>query len=1011
MKDAIRPIGVLLSRETECALAEQVVRGMGHKPVVPIGDGFPFEHIRTASLLIADESAMKRWGAELKLLRRHNDSPLPTLLGVLDPDSDSDFWLNEGMDDVLVKPLNRLRLESKIRLFCRLPEQTEGPACSGGSVFRAMMEQSLIGVGCTLEDRILYLNNAGANILGLGADENTGTFSPEDFFHPVDLEEGKGFVRACLATPGVCPNQVLRIMRRDGELRFIEATGKSFDFQEKKSVLYFFVDITEEKRLQQSLERKAKDLDSRVRELDCVFSLSKLLEPSDTPLERILQGTIDLIPSALPYPDRTFARLSYAGMGFYTDPFRETELKRKSMIPVKGLPAADLEIFSSLPSMEPEESNGNVDRFLDSITERLGKVIERKQQDENVRESEERLRRAIMHAPIPVLLYREDGRVLMVNEVLTELTGYRQEDIPTIDEWTRKGFRDMKDQVKKFISDLYTREGRTLGNERTIYTATGEKRTWTFSSAPLGKQPDGKKVVITMAMDVTDRNRVQAERERLAAIVEQAGEGILVLDPDGVVRYANPAFLRFTGKSGEALSGEPLLNVFGGGFGGTDFTEITETLNRGLNWNGRMTFRGEEGKEIIAEVMAFPLANGRNIEGHSLMFRDITQELHMERQLRQVQKLEAIGTLAGGIAHDFNNMLTAILGYSELMLEEAPEDSPFRDEINEVLRAGQRARELVRQILSFSRQEEQIKEPVQISSIVKETCKFLHASLPSTIQIRPAVFRDSDMVLADPSQLHQMIMNLCTNAAHAMTEKGGILEIGLDAKEIGLEESASFLDVYPGSYLRLTVKDTGCGISPSIIERIFDPFFSTKTQGEGTGLGLSIVHGIVKNHGGHISVSSELEKGTLFEILLPRIEPAPTCESGEAKRMSGGKERIMVVDDEEMLAAMTQRMLQRLGYQVESHTRSREALKAFTADPHRYHLIITDKTMPELTGENMAREMVSLRPDIPIILCTGYNDLPADNLADRGIRVVLKKPLEMKELVGTIREILDGAAV
>ncbi|QTA90383.1 response regulator [Desulfonema magnum] len=392
--------------------------------------------------------------------------------------------------------------------------------------------------------------------------------------------------------------------------------------------------------------------------------------------------------------------------------------------------------------------------------------------------------------------------------------------------------------------------------------------------------------------------------------------------------------------------------------------------------------------------------------------RQRTRELEeANKQLRQAQKMEAIGTLAGGIAHDFNNTLGAIIGYAQLTIYKLPGDSPFRHYLDQILNASYRAKDLVYQILMFSRRTEQEKKPVRISSVIKEDLKMLRAVIPSTIDIREHIESDTGTVEADPTQIHQVLMNLCTNAAHAMEEKGGVLEICLANTQLNDHETVQHPDLTPGKYLKLSVKDTGYGILPDMTERVFDPYFTTKEQGEGTGLGLAVVHGIVKSHEGAVTVTSNPGKGTVFDVYFPRAEEAEEISKPRSDdRLSRGNESILFVDDDNVLAYMGKKALEHLGYQVESRTNSVDSLNFFRKNPHRFDIVITDLTMPNMTGEKLAGEIMKIRPDIPVILCTGYSEHITKEKAETiGIRKLLIKPLELNDLARTIRDVLEDS--
>ncbi len=380
-----------------------------------------------------------------------------------------------------------------------------------------------------------------------------------------------------------------------------------------------------------------------------------------------------------------------------------------------------------------------------------------------------------------------------------------------------------------------------------------------------------------------------------------------------------------------------------------------------------------------------------------------------ERQLQQVLKIQAIGTLAGGIAHDFNNILFPIVGYTELTMDEVSEDSIAHKNLQEILKAANRAKDLVQQILTFSRQSDQERKPIKVQHIITEALRLLRASIPASIEIAHAIQDDCGPVMGDATQIHQVIMNLCTNAYQAMQDKGGKLEVILTEIDIGYEEMIDKIGMQPGKHLRLLVKDEGCGMEATVLDRIFEPYYTTKEQGKGTGLGLSVIHGIVKNHGGDITVKSTPGKGTIFQVYLPLIDHLDlTTELEPINGAAKGEERILLVDDEEQIVAMERQMLENLGYRVTARTDSQEALKVFAKHPRDFDLVITDMTMPYMTGDQLAQKMLDIEPNIPVILCTGFNEIITEEKAlAMGIQKFVMKPVVKNDLATTIRSVLD----
>ncbi len=430
----------------------------------------------------------------------------------------------------------------------------------------------------------------------------------------------------------------------------------------------------------------------------------------------------------------------------------------------------------------------------------------------------------------------------------------------------------------------------------------------------------------------------------------------------------------------------------------------------------RLTARGGIERIIHAITEEEPGEAGEKLVRYGA-FQDITdrkraeeEKEKMETQLRQSQKMEAIGTLAGGIAHDFNNILSAIIGYTELAICDIPAGSLARQNLDQVLHASSRVKDLVKQILSFSRFTEQERLPLRLGKITREALKLLKASIPATIEIRHNIKTVPGTVLADPTQVHQVLMNLCTNAAHAMQQSGGVMEINLDQVDIDNVSADQDGELKPGPYCRLTVSDSGHGIDSKTRDRIFEPFFTTKEPGQGTGMGLSVVHGIVMSHGGTIKVSSTPGKGTTFHIYLPLIKSEMEVQDKtDNKFLPTGTEHILFVDDKEILVDIVTQMLERLGYRVSTRTSSLEALELFQAMPGEFDLVITDMTMPRMTGTRLSQSMLKIRPDIPIILCTGFSkQITREKAKAIGIKRFLMKPLLAHQMARVIREVLDG---
>jgi PAS domain S-box-containing protein len=423
------------------------------------------------------------------------------------------------------------------------------------------------------------------------------------------------------------------------------------------------------------------------------------------------------------------------------------------------------------------------------------------------------------------------------------------------------------------------------------------------------------------------------------------------------------------------------------------------------------TIHNKAGEPRIVHTKKIPILGENGSPQHLLTIsEDITNFKMLQAQLSQAQKMEALGTMSGGIAHDFNNILQPMLGYCEFLKEDLPDDSPQQTFVDGIFKAGIRAKDLVNQILAFSRQSERQAIPVELQLVVKEAVKLCRSIISSRIDIDLDLQTDSVPILADPTQVHQIIMNLMVNAYHAMEETGGKISIRLKEIRLG-EEDLKGGALQPGRYARLSISDTGCGMTPEIIEKIFEPYFTTKPQSKGTGLGLAVVYGIVKEHGGHINVYSETGQGTTFNIYLPLVKKTSEKAAAEDVEipLAMGSEHILLVDDEKVIVQLESQMLKRIGYRITTCENGDEALAVFSENPEAFDLVITDMNMPGMAGDRLAREMIAIRPDIPIIICTGFSEkIGQDEARAMGVKGYLMKPVAISEMSRKVREVLDG---
>jgi PAS domain S-box-containing protein len=635
--------------------------------------------------------------------------------------------------------------------------------------------------------------------------------------------------------------------------------------------------------------------------------------------------------------------------------------------------------------------------------QRLRHAVEDRTRD--LQKSQALFRALIDQAADAIFVHDLKGNLLIVNRQACQSLGYTSDElldmsVTDIDvaEWDRTYLESLWREITP---------GKHVTIEGLHRRKTGELFPVEIRIGAL--EVSGQPAILALARDIAKRREEEHNRLMQSAVIEQAHDGVLIADKDGIIQYVNPAFERISGYPFKEVVGKDPRIFNRGQHSDAFYDKIWERISSGEVWTGNFASQRKDGRPIEEETTISPIKDDSGeIINYAAITRDVTQERILERQLRQSQKLEAIGTLAGGIAHDFNNILSAIIGYTELLKIDLPRDIPQSGYLEEVLKASHRAKDLVHQILTFSRQTEQEIKPVAVALIANEVLKLLRASLPSNIEIIQHLETDA-LVMADPTHIHQIIMNLCTNAGHAMREKGGTLDVRVNKVELDALFTSHYPKLEGGTYLKLTVSDTGQGMPKNVLERIFEPFYTTKDKSEGTGMGLAVVHGIIESYGGIIDAHSEPGKGTRFRVFLPVISRAAEVEVEEEEGLPTGTEKILFIDDEPALVKVGERLLESLGYGVVGETNPATALKVFAGNPNRFDLVITDKSMPELTGLELAEKLFTLRKDIPIIMCTGFHTHTEKVKSQaNGIKGVLNKPVVRAEMARMVRKILDG---
>ncbi len=885
-------------------------------------------------------------------------------------------------------------------------KQAEAALRESEERYRLLVEHTPLGiVSCDTEGQIIDINRTMAEMLGapsVGTARKLNMFS----FRPLVDSGISEDVRACLAS-GESVVSERPFTDRMGARLYVSVhvvARRDFDgfIVGSQAVIE---DITTRKLAERSLmasEEKYRTIIENIEEGYYEMDLEGNMAFFNDSMARILG----------------YARQQLTGLSFrtYMDEVNSAkvfEALRTVLDSGRPAPSFGWELIRQDGSTRIVETS--VSLMRDSFNRPIGfrgicrDVTERKQSEAALRESEDKYRALFEQAADSIVLKdAETGEIVEFNERAYENLGYTREEFGTLK------LTDI--EALAAPEAIHERMELLVKDGSGSYETQHRKKDGSLTDVLVRSRAvsiKGRDFILSIFVDITDRRRAEEQIAVFRSFAEASGQGFGIANLDRGITYANPALCRFLGeKDPEDVIGKSLVTYHDEPDATALEKQILPDVMNGVQWVGETVLKDRLGMMVPVIENLFLIRDEKNEPSYlATVITDISERKQMESRLRQAQKLEAIGTLAGGIAHDFNNILMAMLAYTEMTAKLLPEETRAHQNLAEVLRAGNRAVDLIRQILTFSRKNERRRRPLQIHVITREVLRLLRATIPSTIEIRQDIDRSSGWVLGDPTQIHQVIMNLCTNAYQAMEDKPGVLEVRLHETTLSAESPVvgrRHTDMKPGPAIQLMVKDTGHGMSSDTLERIFEPYFTTKSMGKGTGMGLAVVHGIVQSYGGAIQVESKPGEGTTFNVFLPVCDPPTQFGAAEQPAVEGGTETILFVDDETQIKSAGKNILQSYGYTVSAHTDPREALETFEKSPNKFDLVITDLTMPHLTGFQLAGELISIRADIPIILCTGYRDsISPEEVEHMGIRTILTKPLTHTDLGRVVHRILE----
>lgn len=763
---------------------------------------------------------------------------------------------------------------------------------------------------------------------------------------------------------------------------------------------------TARKQAEKLLRQRSDELSERVKQLNCLFNLSELVEKKDGSMDEILQGCVDLLPTGMRYPEAVAVKLIYGYKKYRTIDFDRQKPYYSVDVLAGGQKQGSLAFYVAKSTPEGIVFNDGERRLIQTFAECIGRIIDRKNTKDRLRQSELRYRLLIESVEEGITIVDENERFSFVNSAACKIFGYTKEELIGAN---LKLIVPEQNYEQILERSALCRQGKSSKYETMILKKSGELRMISVSTSPFIDEQGRFAGTLNVCSDITEQKRIENEIKRLSMAVEQSPVSIMITDVQGGIEYVNPAFIKLSGYDYQEALGQNPRILKSGETPSTEYKKLWQTISSGQVWQGEFHNKKKNGDLYWEKVTIGPIKDDQGRIMHYLAIKeDISERKRLEEELLHTQKIKTMGTLVGGIAHEFNNILTPVIGFTTMALDDTQAGSQLHQNLQQVLQNAGRAKNLVEQLQIYSRKNHQGKRLVQLQRIVEESLRLMQASLPASIRINQDLQDETGSILADTAQIQQVIVNLCANAFQSMAGSGGVLSVSL--KKVNKRETlhkGKSTDAMP-DFLQLTVQDTGVGMDAETLGRIFDPFFTTRPAGEGNGMGLAIVQSIIENHNGFITVSSQPGQGSIFKIYLPLSMKETVEEPITANLLPHGSERILFVDDDHILADLGFQILSRLGYQVTIATDPVDALQRFKTQPQAFDLVISDMTMPVMSGCELAAKMMRIRKGLPVILCSGYSDLMSEEkMKSLGIREFISKPLQIKDFSNKVRKVLN----